>query len=131
MMLLPHIQIHFIKILLLKHRNTFIHAAAGIVYAFRNETNFRVHVLLLVLTIALGVALHISATEWLFIAGCSMLVLSMELLNTAVEKLCDLVTAEYHPLIKIIKDVAAGAVLISAAGSVLTGIIIFLPKIIN
>jgi len=115
----------------LKHKNTFIHAAAGIVHAFRVETNFRIHVLLLLLTIALGVALHISAIEWLFIAGCSMLVLSMELLNTAVEKLCDLVTAEYHPLIKIIKDVAAGAVLISAAGSVLTGIIIFLPKIIN
>ncbi len=114
----------------LKHKNTFIHAAGGIGHAFRKEANFRVHVLALVLVFALGVALHISATEWLFVAGCSMLVLSMELINTAIENMCNLISTEYHPLIKIIKDVAAAAVLVSAIGSVVTGCIIFVPKII-
>lgn len=115
----------------LKHRNTFIHAAAGISHTFRKEANFRIHVLAMALVMALAVVFQISATEWLFVTGCCMLVLTMELMNTAVENLCDLVSGEHHPLIKIIKDVAAGAVLVSAAGSIATGCIIFLPKIIH
>ena len=115
----------------LKHKNTFIHAAGGIGHAFRSETNFRIHVLAMALVVALGVVLHISAMEWLFVAGCSMLVLSMELVNTAIENVCDLISTEYNPLIKIIKDVAAAAVLVSAAGSIVTGSIIFFPKIIH
>ena len=114
----------------LKHKNTFIHAARGISHAFCSEANFRIHVLAMVLVVTLGVVLQISTIEWLFVAGCCMLVLSMELLNTAIEKLCNLISTEYHPLIKIIKDVAAAAVLVSAAGSAVTGLIIFLPKII-
>lgn len=115
----------------MKHKNTFIHAAGGIGHAFRKETNFRIHVAALALAVALGVVLQISAIEWLFVAGCSMLVLSMELVNTAIENVCNLISAEYNPLIKTIKDVAAAAVLVSAAGSVVTGCIIFFPKIIH
>jgi len=59
-----------------------------------------------------------------------MLVLMLELVNTALEYLCDIVTTDFHPIVKIVKDIAAAAVLISAAGSVITGLIIFLPKII-
>ena len=83
------------------------------------------------LAVVLGVVFQISAMEWLFVAGCSMLVLSMELVNTAIENVCDLISKEYHPVIKIIKDVAAAAVLVSAIGSVVTGGIIFFPKIIH
>ena len=115
----------------MKHKNTFIHAAGGIGHAFRNEATFRLHVLAMALVIVLGVALHINATEWLFVTGCSMLVLSMELINTAIENVCNLISTEHHPLIKIIKDVAAAAVLVSAIGSVITGSIIFVPKIIH
>ena len=60
-----------------------------------------------------------------------MLVLILELINTAIEHLCDIVTKEIHPAIKIIKDVSAAAVLLAAAGSVVTGLIIFTPKIIE
>jgi len=67
--------------------------------------------------------------EWLFIILCSTLVLMLEMINTAIEQLCDLVTMEDHPLIKTIKDVSAAAVLLAAAASVATGLIIFLPKI--
>jgi diacylglycerol kinase len=83
------------------------------------------------LAIIAGILLKISATEWLFIVLCSMLVLMLELINTAVEYLCDTITTDFHPVIKIVKDISAAAVLISAAGSVITGLIIFLPKIIG
>lgn len=115
----------------MKHKNTFIHAAGGIRHAFRTEANFRIHVAVMTLTVTLGMVFRISEVEWLFVAGCSMLVLSMELVNTAIENVCDLISKEYHPLIKLIKDVAAAAVLISAIGSVVTGIIIFFPKIFH
>ncbi len=115
----------------MKQKNTFIHAAGGIGHAFRKEANFRIHVVILALVIALGVVLQISAIEWLFVAGCSMLVLSMELINTAIENVCNLISRDYHPLIKIIKDVSAAAVLLSAVGSIITGIIIFLPRLIH
>ena len=85
----------------------------------------------LALIVGLGVVLQISAIEWLFVAGCSMLVLSMELVNTAIENVCDLISTEFNPLIKVIKDVAAAAVLVSAAGSAVIGCIIFFPKIIH
>ena len=119
------------KLIPLKHKNTFIHAAGGIGHAFRNETNFKIHVAALALIVGLGVVLQISAIEWLFVAGCSMLVLSMELVNTAIENVCDLISTEFNPLIKVIKDVAAAAVLVSAAGSAVIGCIIFFPKIIH
>lgn len=115
----------------MKRRNTFIHAAGGIGHAFRNEANFRVHVLAMALAVALGAVLQISAMEWLVVAGCCMLVLSMELINTAIENTCDLISKDFHPLIKIIKDVAAAAVLVSAVGSCVGGSIIFIPKIIH
>lgn len=119
------------KLIPLKHKNTFIHAAGGIGHTFVNEINFRIHVTVLALVVILGGVLQISAIEWLFVAGCSMLVLSMELVNTAIENICDLVSEEFHPVIKIVKDVAAGAVLVSAAGSCVTGLIIFLPRLIH
>jgi diacylglycerol kinase len=115
----------------LKHKNTFIHAANGIRQAFKTEMNFRIHLGATILVIVTGVVVEISTVEWLFVIGCCMFVLTLELLNTAIENLCDIVTEEYHPVIKIIKDIAAGAVLIGAIGSALTGLIVFLPKIIH
>lgn len=110
-------------------KNALIHAANGITHAFRDEVNIRIQVGVMILVVILSILFCISAVEWLFVTGCSMLVLSMELINTAIENVCDLVSKEYHPLIKVIKDVAAGAVLISCIGSAVTGGIIFLPKI--
>lgn len=115
----------------MEQKNTFIHAASGIGHTFSKEVNFRIHVVVMAFVIVLGVVLQISAMEWLFVAGCSMMVLSMELMNTAIENVCNLISAEFHPLIKIIKDVAAAAVLVSAIGSIVTGSVIFLPKIVH
>ena len=79
----------------------------------------------------LGGVLKINSIEWLIILGCSMLVLSLELMNTAIEKICDLITKDIHPVIKVVKDISAAAVLIAAIGSLFTGVIIFLPKLLN
>src|SRR5689334_7543787 len=113
-----------------KFLRSFGHAGRGIKYCFATQLNFRVHLFVLALVIAAGFIFQVNTTEWLFIIGCAMLVLTLELINTAIEHLCDLVTKTIHPAIKIIKDVAAGAVLVAAIGSVITGAVIFIPKII-
>lgn len=97
---------------------------------FRTERNFKVQIAILCLTIALGLYLHLSSAEWLIIILVSILVLSLEALNSAVEKFCDFVHIEEHDKIKWIKDVAAGAVLIACIGAVIIGGIIFIPRLI-
>jgi len=103
----------------------------GVKHGFKTQLNFRIHLAVLLLVISAGVFFKITSTECLFITGCVVLVLSLELLNTAIEYLCDVVTKEIHPGIKIVKDAAAAAVLLAAIGSVVIGCIIFLPKIID
>ncbi len=76
-----------------------------------------------------GLWLGLSITEWLWITAAAGIVLIVELLNTALEVLVDLVSPAIHPKAKIIKDVAAGSVLMAAVTAVLIGLIIFLPKI--
>jgi diacylglycerol kinase len=109
---------------------SFTYALAGIKAVFISETNFKMHVLAAIVATAFGVALKIAAIEWGIIIFCMVLVISMEMINTAIEKLCDVVHKEAHPVIKIIKDIAAGVVLVAAASSLIIGGIIFWPKII-
>ena len=110
---------------------SFAFAWQGLRYCFLTQQNFRIHLMALLMVIILGGILKINKTEWLIITGCSMLVLSMELMNSAIEKICNLITKDIHPVIKVIKDIAAAAVLIAAIGSFICGIIIFLPKILD
>jgi len=110
---------------------SFVYAWQGIRHSYKTQLNFRIHLLVLACVVVGGFLLQINTVEWLFITVCSMLVLSLELMNTAIEFLCDTVTREIHPIIKIIKDVSAAAVLLAAAGSVLIGLVIFLPKILT
>ena len=109
---------------------SFGYALQGIKYCFKTQLNFRIHLLAIAVVVAAGFIFAISNTEWLFVVACFMAVLTAEMLNTAIEKLCDTVTKEQHPVMKIIKDTAAGAVLVGAAGSGVVAAIIFLPKII-
>lgn len=111
--------------------NSFKYAFAGIRSCFVSEPNFRIHTGFAIVALILSVALDISFTEWIAICFCIAFVICMEMLNTAIEKLCDVVHKEIHPGIKKVKDIAAGAVLVSAFFSLITGAIIFLPKIIN
>ncbi len=110
---------------------SFRYALEGIRYCFTTQLNFRIHLLVMLAVVGFAVYAGIHTAEWLFVTGCCMLVLTAELFNTAIEKLCDAVTSEQHPVIKAVKDMSAGAVLISAAGSVIIGCIIFFPKILH
>jgi undecaprenol kinase/diacylglycerol kinase (ATP) len=109
---------------------SFKHAFNGIKSAVCLEQNFKVEFILGLISILLALAFRINTIEWIIIILCNALVLSLELLNTAIEKVCNFFHPGIHPQIKIIKDVAAGAVLIAAIASMVIAIIIFLPKII-
>ncbi len=110
---------------------SFYYAFKGIANALQIEFNIRIHVVAAVLVILAGFYFQIAAAEWVMIVLCICSVLAMELINTAIEQLCNHVTAEVHPAIKKIKDIAAAAVLVVAAGSLAVAFIIFLPKLIS
>ena len=103
-------------------------AMAGVKYALRSQRNMRIHSAAAVAAITLGWLTAISLFEWLALVVVIAAVFTAELLNTAIEAAVDLAVAEYHPLAKIAKDAAAGAVLIAAVASVVIGMMIFLPK---
>jgi diacylglycerol kinase len=84
-----------------------------------------------VLAVIMSILLKLSSAEWIFIIMAIAMVWTAELFNTAIEALCDMIMLEKHPKIKFIKDVAAAAVLVSALAALLTGLIIFLPKLIK
>ncbi|SUJ28384.1 Undecaprenol kinase [Sphingobacterium spiritivorum] len=110
---------------------SFGYAIKGLKVLFREETNAQIHLLAAITAVILGLWLHISAMEWIAVCLCIGIVIAMEALNTAIEHMADMITLEQHPGIKRIKDVAAGAVLITAIAALIVGLIIFLPKIYN
>lgn len=109
--------------------NSFRYAFEGIFTAFKAEKNMKVHFIIMILVIILGILLKISKMEWIICIILFGFVISLELVNTAIENTVDLITLEKHPKAKIAKDVSAGAVLIAAITAVVVGLIIFLPKI--
>ncbi|GIN60421.1 diacylglycerol kinase [Robertmurraya siralis] len=110
---------------------SFYYAFEGIKHTIMTERNMRIHMLISILVIGTGFILKITALEWLFILIAVGGVISLELINTALERLVDLATNDYHPLAKQAKDVAAGAVMVYALLSIIIGLIIFLPKLIG
>jgi diacylglycerol kinase len=112
-------------------KQSFGYALAGCKGLWLEEMNFRIHVIISVLTLSFGFLLKINLTEWVGILICIGLVLSAEAFNTAIEHICNLNTKEIKPEIKTIKDISAFAVLVLAIISMIVGIIIFLPKIYN
>ena len=109
---------------------SFVYAWTGIRSCFKSEPNFRIHLIAAIVVILFSLLFNISVIEWIVVGFCIAFVLTMEMINTAIEKLCDVVHKEQHPVIKRVKDIAGGAVLLSAVFSLITAGIIFLPKII-
>lgn len=105
-------------------------ALNGIWILLRTQQNARLHAIATLVAIGMGIALGISANEWLWVILAIVLVWITEALNTAIEFLADIVSPEFHPLVKQAKDVAAGAVLIAATGAALIGLIVFLPRLL-
>lgn len=104
-------------------------AFIGLYTFFRIDRNGRIELAMAALAIVASILFKISATEWLFVLLSIGMVLVTEIINSNLEKLCNLITMEYHPMVKVIKDTSAAAVLITAIVSVVVGCIIFLPKI--
>lgn len=110
---------------------SFGYAFEGIFTCIRQERNMKIHCCAAVVVVILGLLLGLSATEWCICLVLFGLVMALELVNTAVEAVVDLVTKERKPLAKVAKDTAAGAVLIAAIMAAIAGCIIFLPKIVE
>jgi len=108
---------------------SFSFAISGVVFALHNERNMKIHFLAGFLAVILGFILGIDWIEWGMLCITIFIVVIAELLNTAVEKTVDLVIAEYHPLAKIAKNTAAGAVLLSAVNALIMAYIIFWPHL--
>lgn len=102
----------------------------GIRAVFTSESNMKIHGVITVMVIILGWLLQVSALEWIAVLLCIGLVFAAEMFNTAFETLVDKVSPEKDPLAGKTKDIAAGAVLVTAIISVVVGVIIFLPKLI-
>lgn len=109
---------------------SFSHAFAGIGHSLQTQANLRIHMVAAICVVITGLLLQISTVEWAILVVTIMIVMSAELFNTAIEAVIDRVGNEPHPLAKIAKDTAAGAVLISAIGSVIVGLLIFGPRLL-
>lgn len=112
-----------------QHHISLKNAWAGIVWAFSTQPNFRVHIVLAILALAMGMFLRIPNLEMTILVLTIVFGLGVEMVNTAIESMTDLITGEWKKEAKIAKDVAAGMMLLTAFGAVLVASLIFLPKI--
>ncbi|GCF07849.1 diacylglycerol kinase family protein [Dictyobacter arantiisoli] len=112
-----------------KFVRSFGYAFRGLGYTIRTQRNARVHIAVTSLVIVLGAILHLSAIEFAILLVTISAVFIAEMFNTVIEACVDLITPDYHPLARIAKDVAAGAVLASAIFSILIGLCIFGPHL--
>lgn len=122
---------HFAPIAENKFWRSFHHAFEGIMYATRTQPNMRVHFAIAFLVLLATLVLRLDRYYVVAIVILIAMVLSLELLNTAVEAIVDLLTVAHHPLAKTAKDAAAGAVLVAAIGAVLAGYLIFYQGILS
>ena len=114
-----------------KIHHSFGFALSGIVHAFRNNRNLKIHLLLAILVIIASFLLNLTRVEKLIVLVMIVLVFSAEMVNTALEEMTDLITDEHRQEAKVAKDVAAGMVLIAALGALIVGIVIFAPYFIE
>jgi diacylglycerol kinase len=109
---------------------SFGYALTGLRYALRTQANFRIHIAISLAVIAIGLGAQLGPIEWAVLIVTMMIVLAAELMNTAIEATLDRVSVEQHPLAKVAKDTAAGAVLVSAIGAVVVGLLILGPRLL-
>ena len=111
--------------------DSFNAAIEGIIYTIKTQKNMRLHFLAAILIILISIFLQLEKIELLVVCTAVTLVLVCEMFNTAIEKIIDLITPDFHPLARIIKDVAAGCVLISAIFAVIVGYLVFSKYVIS
>ena len=106
---------------------SFRYALAGLWFMFRTQHNAWVHLAATLLVCSAGFALGVTAADWRWLIAAILLVWIAEALNTAFERLCDVVSADFHQAVQKSKDIAAGAVLICAMGAILLGAVTLWP----
>lgn len=116
----------------LKHSTikSFGYAFEGIRTAYKNEPNLKIHTVIALLALAVGALLGLSTTEWLLLSFTIFYVITLELLNTVLENVVNLVSPEIKSFAKVAKDVSAACVLLAAILSVIVGFVLFIPKIL-
>lgn len=120
-----YIHLHIYKIIMKQFIRSFGFAIDGVFQMLKSERNFKIQLLALTSVVVAGFCFQITSTEWLVVLVISALVLTLEMVNSAIEKLCDLYSIEPNSKIKIIKDIAAGAVLIASIFAVIIAVVIF------
>jgi undecaprenol kinase/diacylglycerol kinase (ATP) len=108
---------------------SFRHAFAGLWYAVKTQRNMRIHLAVGAVVFTLGLYLDLAWVQWALLALTSGFVLVAEMFNTVAEAALDAATPYYHPLVKVAKDVAAGAVLLTAAIAVAVGLLVLGPSL--
>jgi diacylglycerol kinase len=109
---------------------SFTYAFAGIHYALNSDQNLLIHFIAAMFVIAAGMILKVTPNEMAILGITILFVIATEMVNTALEKMVDLITKEHRMEAKIAKDVSSGMVLISAIGAVIIGLLIFIPHLI-
>ncbi|MCX5780956.1 MAG: diacylglycerol kinase family protein [Firmicutes bacterium] len=110
---------------------SFSWAIRGIVDTITGGPNMKIHLFAAAMALAMGLALGLARLEWAILSLTIFMVLAAETINTAIEKTVDLVTDDHHPLARVAKDMAAGAVLLTALNSVIVAVLVFGPKLIR
>lgn len=108
---------------------SFGYALQGLLFALKTQANLRIHLVAAMAVIGLGLFWGVSGDDWRWLAVAIALVLAAELMNTAFEHLCNVVQPELHASVKAAKDVAAGAVLVTAIAAAIIGVLVFWPYI--
>jgi undecaprenol kinase len=110
---------------------SFSYAVNGIRTAILSERNMRIHMIISIIVIGCSFFFSLSFVEWIVVVLTIGGMIALELVNSAIERVVDMITKEYHPLAEQAKDIAAGAVFVYAITAIIIGIVIFLPKIIS
>jgi diacylglycerol kinase len=110
---------------------SFGYAFSGLRHAVKYNRNLKIHFIVAIIVIFFSILFHVSLYEKAILGVMILLVISSEMINTAIEEMVNLITSEHRKEAKIAKDVAAGMVLVTAMGSVIVGIFVFLPYVFN
>ncbi len=112
-------------------RNSFRYSLEGLIYAYRNEQSMLLHFMATVLCVTLGAIFGIDAMEWMIVIMCLAIIMIVELFNTAIEAVVDMVTLEVNPLAKIAKDCGSAAAFVASIISTIVIASVFFPYFIN
>lgn len=109
---------------------SFYHAGRGVIFVLRWERNLQIHIGVAFLVLLLGIFCHLSLLEFSILFLVIFLVIATELINSIIELIIDYISPHFNPKARLIKDIAAGVVLLVAFGAVVIGVLIFYPHLL-